>query len=59
MIDAGNSPGHARVVELHHVESDHTVDSTIIYIPHEKVLFLSDCLSPNIGRMIYFMRKEK
>lgn len=42
-IDLGNQP-----VELHHVESEHAKDSTIIYIPNEKVLFLSDCLSPDV-----------
>lgn len=53
-IDLGN-----QIVELHHVESDHAEDSTIIYIPNEKVLFLSDCLSPDLysGEWSYSLGK--
>ena len=30
--------------ELHHVGGDHASDSTIVYVPEDKVLFLGDCL---------------
>ena len=31
-----------------HVGGDHAEDSSIVYVPEEKVLFLSDCLYPDI-----------
>ncbi len=34
--------------QLIHVGGDHAHDSTIIYVPEEKVVFLSDCLYPSI-----------
>lgn len=33
---------------IEHVGGDHSSDSSLIYIPEEKVLFLGDCLYPNI-----------
>jgi len=55
-INLGN-----QLVELHHIESEHAKDSTIIYIPNEKVLFLSDCLSPDLysGEWSYSFSKLK
>lgn len=34
--------------ELKHVGGDHSADSTLIYIPEEKVVFLGDCLYVDI-----------
>ena len=34
--------------QLIHVGGDHASDSTIVYVPDEKVVFLSDCLYPSI-----------
>lgn len=53
-IDLGN-----QIVELIHVGGDHAEDSTIVYIPKEKVLFLGDCLSPDLysGEWSYTMEK--
>ena len=34
--------------QLIHVGGDHANDSTIVYVPEEKVVFLSDCLYPSI-----------
>lgn len=52
--------GH-QFVELHHVDCDHANDSTIIYIPNEKVVFLGDCLSPDFysGEWSYSLSKLK
>jgi glyoxylase-like metal-dependent hydrolase (beta-lactamase superfamily II) len=33
---------------LRQVGGDHAADSTIVYIPEEKILFLADCIYPNI-----------
>ncbi|HZG70300.1 MAG TPA: hypothetical protein VEY51_02105, partial [Chondromyces sp.] len=33
---------------IEHVGGDHAEDSTIIYIPEEKILFLGDCLYANL-----------
>jgi glyoxylase-like metal-dependent hydrolase (beta-lactamase superfamily II) len=30
--------------ELHHIESPHTEDTTMVYVPDEKTMFLGDCL---------------
>lgn len=35
------------VVELTHIDCDHTNDATIVYVPSEEALFLGDCLSPS------------
>ena len=34
--------------ELHHVGGDHAADSSVLYIPEDKVLFLGDCISQAI-----------
>jgi glyoxylase-like metal-dependent hydrolase (beta-lactamase superfamily II) len=34
--------------QLIHVGGDHASDSTIVYVPEEKIVFLSDCLYPAI-----------
>jgi glyoxylase-like metal-dependent hydrolase (beta-lactamase superfamily II) len=34
--------------QLIHVGGDHASDSCIVYVPEEKVIFLSDCLYPAI-----------
>jgi glyoxylase-like metal-dependent hydrolase (beta-lactamase superfamily II) len=41
-IDLGN-----QIVELKHIDCDHTNDTTIVYVPNEESLFLGDCLSPS------------
>ncbi|MFC0215512.1 MBL fold metallo-hydrolase [Paenibacillus chartarius] len=33
---------------LQHVGGDHAADSSVVYIPEEKLLFLADCLCPDI-----------
>ncbi|WPS89021.1 MBL fold metallo-hydrolase [Brevibacillus halotolerans] len=33
---------------IEHVGGDHSSDSSLIYIPEEKILFIGDCLYPNI-----------
>ncbi|MGG3872042.1 MBL fold metallo-hydrolase [Brevibacillus laterosporus] len=33
---------------IEHVGGDHSSDSSLIYIPEEKILFVGDCLYPNI-----------
>ncbi len=33
---------------IENVGGDHSLDSTVIYVKEEKVLFLGDCLAPNI-----------
>lgn len=42
-IDLGNV-----ICEILHIESPHTDDTTIVYVPDEKTMFLGDCL---YGRM--------
>jgi len=34
--------------QLVHVGGDHGADSSIVYVPQEKVMFLGDCLSPDL-----------
>jgi glyoxylase-like metal-dependent hydrolase (beta-lactamase superfamily II) len=34
--------------ELHHLPTDHTDDSILIYVPEEKVLFLGDAIGGNL-----------
>lgn len=34
--------------QIVHVGGDHASDSTVVYIPQDKVLFLSDCLYPDL-----------
>jgi glyoxylase-like metal-dependent hydrolase (beta-lactamase superfamily II) len=34
--------------QLIHVGGDHAADSTIVYIPEERVVFMSDCLAPDL-----------
>jgi glyoxylase-like metal-dependent hydrolase (beta-lactamase superfamily II) len=34
--------------QLIHVGGDHSTDSTIVYIPEDRVVFMSDCLYPNL-----------
>jgi len=34
--------------QLVHVDGDHTVDSTVVYVPRDKAIFLGDCLGPDI-----------
>jgi glyoxylase-like metal-dependent hydrolase (beta-lactamase superfamily II) len=46
-IDLGN-----QIVQLKHIDCDHTDDTTIVYVPNEEALFLGDCLSPNSGNFI-------
>ena len=36
------------IVELHHVGGPHSEDSTVAYIPSDKVLFISDCYREDI-----------
>ncbi len=36
------------ICQLIHVGGDHASDSSIVYVPEEKVVFLSDCLYPAI-----------
>ncbi len=31
-----------------HVGGDHAADSSVVYIPQDKVMFLSDCISPDL-----------
>src|SRR5699024_7429378 len=33
---------------IEHVGGDHAADSSVIYIPEEKVIFLGDCLYANL-----------
>ncbi|MFX1512509.1 MAG: MBL fold metallo-hydrolase [Promethearchaeota archaeon] len=40
-IDLGN-----QIVEVEHIECDHTNDCITIYVPNEESLFIGDCLSP-------------
>jgi glyoxylase-like metal-dependent hydrolase (beta-lactamase superfamily II) len=44
---------------IEHVGGDHSIDSTIIYIPERKVLFLGDCLCPDLynGECSYSVEK--
>jgi len=35
---------------IKHLGGDHSPDSSILFIPEEKVLFLGDCLCPNLHR---------
>ena len=37
-----------KTAEITHVGGEHSPDSSIIYVPHDKVLFLGDCHYPNI-----------
>lgn len=34
--------------ELLHVGGDHAADSTVVYVPRDKIVFLGDCLYPDI-----------
>lgn len=34
--------------QLIHVGGDHAADSTIVYIPEDRVVFMSDCLAPDL-----------
>jgi glyoxylase-like metal-dependent hydrolase (beta-lactamase superfamily II) len=34
--------------QLIHVGGDHAADSTIVFIPEERVVFMSDCLAPDL-----------
>jgi glyoxylase-like metal-dependent hydrolase (beta-lactamase superfamily II) len=34
--------------QLIHVGGDHATDSTIVYIPEDRVVFMSDCLAPDL-----------
>lgn len=34
--------------QLSHVGGDHAADSTIVFIPEERIVFMSDCLAPDL-----------
>ncbi len=34
--------------QLLHVGGDHAIDSTVVYVPEDKIVFLSDCVYPDI-----------
>jgi glyoxylase-like metal-dependent hydrolase (beta-lactamase superfamily II) len=34
--------------QLVHAGGDHTVDSTVVYVPEDRILFLGDCLGPDL-----------
>ncbi len=43
---------------LEHIESDHSQDSTIVYVKEDQVLFIGDCLEPGYdGNTPYFTRQ--
>lgn len=44
---------------IEHVGGDHSSDSTILYIPEEKILFLGDCLYANMYAKKWCYTKEK
>ena len=45
--------------QLHHVGGDHASDSTIVYIPEEKIMFVSDAMYQDLyhGPWNYTMQK--
>jgi glyoxylase-like metal-dependent hydrolase (beta-lactamase superfamily II) len=46
-------------IECHvvHVGGDHSADSSIVYVPEDRIAFLGDCLSPDIHRGVYTAAK--
>ncbi|PCN43296.1 Zn-dependent hydrolase [Brevibacillus laterosporus] len=46
---------------IEHVGGDHSSDSSLIYIPEEKILFIGDCLYPNIyaSKWNYTIKKSR
>lgn len=44
--------------QIKHLGGDHSPDSSILYVPEEKVLFLGDCLYPNLYRNKEYTRKN-
>jgi glyoxylase-like metal-dependent hydrolase (beta-lactamase superfamily II) len=42
-------PDATRPVGAYHVESTHAADLALIYLPNEKIVFISDIFSPNLG----------
>jgi glyoxylase-like metal-dependent hydrolase (beta-lactamase superfamily II) len=36
-----------------HVGGDHSADSSVVYVPEDRIAFLGDCLSPDIHRGAY------
>ena len=45
--------------QIVHVGGDHSPDSTVVYVPDDKIMFLGDCLSPDLyhGERHYTSRK--
>lgn len=44
---------------LRHIESPHTNDTTILYVPEEKTMFLGDCIYGGTKDGIYYYDPEK